>query len=123
MLEGPYSDEEIDAAVVALSDPERLTGARDTVARVAPALQAVLDRALAEGGWFAGAHEDQLGRATAQEDPVARREAVATLVVEETRLGMLVGVAVGIELARELARHPNPDEPASVVQPDPAKEN
>jgi hypothetical protein len=29
---------------------------------------------------------------------------VRTLVAEETRLGMLVGVAVGIELARELAR-------------------
>jgi hypothetical protein len=27
---------------------------------------------------------------------------VQTLVAEETRLGMLVGVAVGIELAREL---------------------
>jgi hypothetical protein len=31
---------------------------------------------------------------------------VRTLVAEETRLGMLVGVAVGIELARELAKHP-----------------
>jgi hypothetical protein len=35
---------------------------------------------------------------------------VANLVAEETRLGMLVGVAVGIELARELARHPNTTE-------------
>jgi hypothetical protein len=30
--------------------------------------------------------------------------AVRTLVAEETRLGMLVGVAVGFELARELDR-------------------
>jgi hypothetical protein len=30
--------------------------------------------------------------------------AVRTLVAEETRIGMLVGVAVGFELARELAR-------------------
>ncbi len=110
MLEGPYSDAEIDAAVEALSDPERLAGARDTVARLAPQLQTILDRALAEGGWFAAAHDDQLNRVAAETDPQARRHAVGALVAEETRLGMLVGVAVGIELARELARHPNTSE-------------
>ena len=31
-----------------------------------------------------------------------------TLLAEETRLGMLVGVAVGFELARELDRSPSP---------------
>jgi hypothetical protein len=110
VLEGPYTDDEIDAAVQALSDPERLAGARDTVARLAPQLQGVLDRALAEGGWFASAHDDQVGRAASGPDPGARRQAISALVAEETRLGMLVGVAVGIELARELARHPNPPE-------------
>lgn len=110
MLEGPYSDEEIDAAVQALGDPERLAGARDTVARLAPQLQRVLDRALVEGGWFAQAHESQVGQAASEPDPRARRDRVANLVAEETRLGMLVGVAVGIELARELARHPNTTE-------------
>lgn len=109
MLDGPYTDEEIDAAVEALSDPQRLAGARDTVVRLAPQLQRVLDQALAEGGWFAGAHEEQVGRAASEGDPEARRSAVRTLVAEETRLGMLVGVAVGIELARELAKHPEPD--------------
>jgi hypothetical protein len=33
---------------------------------------------------------------------------VQTLLAEETRLGMLVGVAVGFELARELASEPGP---------------
>ena len=33
-----------------------------------------------------------------------RLAAVRTLVAEETRLGMLVGVAVGLELAHELMR-------------------
>jgi hypothetical protein len=37
-----------------------------------------------------------------QDDPDERVLAVRTLVAEETRLGMLVGVAVGLELAREL---------------------
>jgi hypothetical protein len=106
VLEGPYSDEEIDAAVEALGHPERLAGARDTVARLAPQLQQVLDQALSEGGWFAAAHEAQVGQAASNPDPQLRRQAVSTLIEEETRLGMLVGVAVGIELARELAKHP-----------------
>jgi hypothetical protein len=111
VLEGPYSDEEIDAAVQALGDPDRMAGARDTVARLAPQLQGVLDRALNEGGWFAEAHEASVARAAGDPDPEARRRAVGALVAEETRLGMLVGVAVGIELARELARHPaSPEE-------------
>jgi hypothetical protein len=106
VLEGPYSDEEIDAAIEALSDPERLAGARDTVARLAPQLQRVLNEALADGGWFGSAHDEQIGRAANETDPETREAVVRTLVAEETRLGMLVGVAVGIELARELAKHP-----------------
>jgi hypothetical protein len=106
VLDGPYSDEEIDAAVQALGDPERLAGARDTVARLAPQLQRVLNEALADGGWFGSAHEEQVARVAGEADPEGRQAAVRALVAEETRLGMLVGVAVGIELARELAKHP-----------------
>ena len=40
----------------------------------------------------------------AGEDPDERARAVRTLVAEETRLGMLIGVAVGLELAHELRR-------------------
>jgi hypothetical protein len=35
---------------------------------------------------------------------------VRSLVAEETRLGMLVGVAVGLELAHELMRSRKPNE-------------
>jgi hypothetical protein len=110
VLEGPYSDEEIDAAVQALTIPERLAGAQDTVARFAPQLQRVLNEALVDGGWFGEAHDTQVARAAATADPDERARAVRTLVAEETRLGMMVGVAVGIELARELARHPRREE-------------
>jgi len=106
MLDRAYSDAEIDAAVAAISTPERLAGAQDGVARIAPQLQRILAEALHEGGWFAAAHEDQTARAAAEPDATERLRAVRTLVAEEARLGMLVGVAVGIELARELARHP-----------------
>lgn len=106
VLEGPYSDDEIDAAVQALCAPERIAGAQETVARVAPQLQRVLDQALSSGGWFSEAHETEVVKAAAVEAADERMRAVRTLIAEETRLGMLVGVAVGIELARELAKHP-----------------
>jgi hypothetical protein len=106
--ERTYTAEEVDAAVEALSDPERMRHAEEVITHAAPALQRVLNEALHEGGWFGGAHEEQVARAAAEEDPQARVTAVRTLVAEETRLGMLVGAAVGFELARELARtHPD----------------
>jgi hypothetical protein len=100
----PYSDSEIDAAVQSLSDPERLREAQDLVTRAAPQLQRVLATALESGGWFGSAHEEQVRAAAEPEDPGERARAVATLVAEETRVGMLVGVAVGYELAHELQR-------------------
>ncbi|MGI8512619.1 MAG: hypothetical protein ACR2NH_08310 [Solirubrobacteraceae bacterium] len=116
MLEGPYTDEEIDAAVEALQDSERLAGAQDVVTRIAPSLQRILADALEAGGWFGEAHEAEVRKAAAHEDGEERTRAVRTLIAEETRLGMLVGVAVGIELARELAKHPNGHDPEQETQ-------
>jgi hypothetical protein len=99
-----YSAEEVDAAVAALGAPERFAHAQEIVTHAAPGLQHVLNEALAEGGWFSGAHEALLSQAASSEDPEERLRAVRTLVAEETRLGMLVGVAVGLELAHELMR-------------------
>ena len=82
--------------------PGRLREAQRLVARAAPQLHRVLDEALAAGGWFGEAHEQAVAAAAGVEDPDERRQAVGTLVAEETRLGMLVGVAVGFELARTL---------------------
>jgi hypothetical protein len=98
-----YTDAELDAAIAAITDQARLREAQDLVARSAPALQRLLNHALDEGGWFAGPHEQAVREASVQDDVEARLRAVRTLVAEETRLGMLVGVAVGFELARELA--------------------
>ena len=58
-----YTDADLDAAIAAISDPERLREAQDLVARAAPALQHVLDAALAEGGWFDTAHEQAVREA------------------------------------------------------------
>jgi hypothetical protein len=97
-----FSDAELDAAVQALADRDRMRDAQDLVVRVAPQLQRVLNEALATGGWFETAHEGQIAAAARTQDEEERLAAVRTLVAEETRLGMFVGVAVGFELAREL---------------------
>ena len=104
MPAGPFTDAEIDAAVASISDPERLREAQDLVARAAPQLERVLATALESGGWFGAAHDEQVKAAADPEDPGERARAVATLVAEETRVGMLVGIAVGYELAHELQR-------------------
>lgn len=98
-----YTSEEVDAAVAALAEPERLRHAQDVVTHAAPALQRVLNAALEEGGWFGEAHHAQLAEVAGVQDRDERALAISTLVAEETRLGMLVGVSVGFELARELA--------------------
>ena len=94
------------AALEALTDPARFRQAESRVARLAPELQHVLARALAEGGWFDDAHEAQVRQIVAEPDEAERMARVRTLLAEEIRMGMLVGVAVGWELARELDRDP-----------------
>lgn len=98
----PLSDEQLDAAVAAIADPDRLREAQDLVARAAPGLQRVLAEALQDGGWFGDAHEQHVARVSAEDDPEQRLRSLRTLLAEEARLGMLVGVVVGLELAREL---------------------
>jgi hypothetical protein len=98
-----FTAEQVDAAVIALSaDPERFSHAQEIVMHAAPGLQRVLNEALEAGGWFGEAHQSQVAGVAAHEDLAERETAVRTLVAEETRLGMLVGVAVGLELARTL---------------------
>lgn len=98
-----FSDEEVEAAIAALSDPERFRAAEARVARAAPQLQRVLNEALQAGGFFE-AHESQVRKAAGDE------AAVRTLLAEETRMGMLIGVAVGWELARVLSAPPQREE-------------
>jgi hypothetical protein len=108
-----FSDAEVDAAVAALSDPGRLRDAQDVLARAAPQLQRILAEALGEGGWFGPAHEDALGQAASAEDFDDRVAALRTLIAEETRMGMLVGAALGYQLAHELDRAAGAERPAS----------
>ena len=106
MVDRAYTDAELEAAIAAITDPGRLREAQDLVARTAPGLQRVLTTALEEGGWFDLGLGQAVHEATRLDDVDERVRAVRTMVAEETRLGMLVGVAVGFELARELDRKP-----------------
>jgi hypothetical protein len=97
-----YTDAEVEAAVQKLAEPGRLEQAQRVVADNAPALQRIFDLALAEADWFGPAEQSGLRSAAGEEDPEARLSAVRTLLAEETRVSMLIGVAVGYELAHEL---------------------
>jgi hypothetical protein len=99
-----YSDAEIEAAVEALSDPGRFEEAEALVTRAAPQLQLILAQALEAGGWFAESHEAELAKVLALDGPEERGRAIRTLLAEEARMGMMVGVAVGWALAQELAQ-------------------
>jgi hypothetical protein len=103
-----FTAEQVDAAVAALSsDPDRFVHAQEIVTHAAPGLQRVLNEALSAGGWFGEAHEAQITGVADTADGPERVSALRVLIAEETRLSMLVGVAVGLELAQELYDAPD----------------
>ena len=99
-----YTDEQLEAAIDALADAERFAEAERLVSHAAPKLQRVLASALEAGGWFGESHEAELLKAATKPDSDERITAVRTLLAEEARMGMMVGVAVGWALHEELLR-------------------
>jgi hypothetical protein len=97
-----YSDEQVDDAIEAISDPEAFREVERQVARAAPKLQKILAEALGAGGWFGESHDAEVLKAATNPDEEARLVAVRTLLAEEARVGMMVGVAVGWALAERL---------------------
>jgi hypothetical protein len=97
-----YTDAEVEAAVQALAEPGRLEQAQRIVAANAPALLRIFNLTLEEAEWFGPAEQSGVRSAASHADPDERLTAVRTLLAEETRLSMLIGVAVGYELAHEL---------------------
>ena len=97
------AEEDFEAAIERLLEPERFAEAELVVAKAAPQLQKVLAAALAEGGWFSEPHEAEALKAATTPDPDERIAAVRALLAEEARMGMMVGVAVGWALREEMA--------------------
>lgn len=102
----PESDQNaaIEAILAELGEPGELSAAEGRIAAIAPSLQSTLDKALTAGGWFDEAHEGAVLKVATTPDDQARIDAVRSFVTEQTRLGMLVGVAVGWEIADRLAQ-------------------
>jgi hypothetical protein len=105
-----FTEAELEAAVDRLSDGIRLREAETHVAAAAPGLQRVLAEALAAGGWFGESHRAELERIAAIPEERKRAAEIDLLLAEETRISMMVGVAVGWALAAELGPpNPNPN--------------
>lgn len=99
----------LEAAIERLAEADRFAEAEAIVARAAPQLQQVLAAALAEGGWFGESHESESLKAATVPDTEERIAAVRTLLAEEARMGMMVGVAVGWALKEEMSGGEGPD--------------
>lgn len=99
----------LEAAIERLAEAERFAEAEAIVARAAPQLQRVLGAALTEGGWFGESHETESLRAATVPNPEERIAAVRTLLAEEARMGMMVGVAVGWALKDEMSKGEGPE--------------
>lgn len=96
-------EKQLEAAIERLLDPGKFSAAERVVAQAAPQLQKVLAAALAEGGWFGEPHEAETLKAATAPDPDERIAAVRSLLAEEARMGMMVGVAVGWALREEMS--------------------
>jgi len=102
-------EQRLEAAIERLAEADRFAEAEAIVARAAPQLQRVLATALAEGGWFGESHESASLKAATVPDPEGRIAAVRTLLAEEARMGMMVGVAVGWALKEEMSEGKAPE--------------
>lgn len=102
-------EERLEAAVERLLEAERFAEAERVVTQAAPQLQRVLAAALAEGGWFGESHDAETLRVATVPDPDERLTAVRTLLAEEARMGMMVGVAVGWALHEEMDEDRDPE--------------
>jgi hypothetical protein len=109
----PTDEEQLEAAIERLGEAGRLAEAEAVVARAAPQLQRLLAAALAEGGWFGESHEAETLKVATVPDAEQRIAAVRTLLAEEARMGMMVGVAVGWALKEELDESEHPEQGGS----------
>ena len=97
-----YTDAQVEAAIELLADPARLEEAQRMVGANAPGIQRILNEALQAADWFGSAHQAAVLEAAGKPDVDDRLTAVRTLIAEETGVAMLIGVAVGYELAHAL---------------------
>jgi hypothetical protein len=108
MADENFNQADLEAVVAELGDAAGLDAVEKRLESVAPQLQKLLDGALSAGGWFDDAHESMVLKTATQPDADQRIAEVRNFVLEQTRLGMLVGVAVGWELAERMEARRSP---------------
>lgn len=101
-MQATYTEEQVTAAVEAISNPESVQEAERVIAHAAPQIQRILGEALAAGGWFDETHDAELLKVATVPDQEERVVAVRTMLAEEARIATMIGAAVGWALAREL---------------------
>ncbi|MDO9356751.1 MAG: hypothetical protein Q7T55_23845 [Solirubrobacteraceae bacterium] len=107
---------ELEAALEALREPGRFDAAERLVGLAAPGLHRILVEAMAGGGWNSEDDAREIDKALGAADPAAAKAAVLGLLGESSRVAMLVGVAVGIELAAELDLHGQGEPPLTITR-------
>ena len=108
---------ELEAALEALREPGRFDAAERLVGLAAPGLHRILIEAMASGGWNSDDDAREIEKVLAADSPDVARAGILGLLGEQSRVAMLVGVAVGIELAAELELHTgSPEPPLAITQ-------
>lgn len=102
MNDQDFTQEDLEAIIAELGEAAGFDAIEARLDSVAPQLQKLLDGALSAGGWFDDAHESMVLKTATLPDQDQRIAELRNFVLEQTRLGMLVGVAVGWEIAERL---------------------
>ncbi len=102
-------EQRLEAAIERLLEAERFAEAEAIVARAAPQLQKVLAGGPGRGWLVRRVARGEALKAATVPDPDERIAAVRTLLAEEARMGMMVGVAVGWALKEEMSEGEGPD--------------
>ncbi|MGB0873394.1 MAG: hypothetical protein ACPGWS_04775 [Solirubrobacterales bacterium] len=102
MTDQQFSKEDLQEVIEGLGEVSGFDAIEGRLEQIAPQLQQLLDGALKAGGWFDDAHESVVLRTATVPDQEQRIAELRNFVLEQTRLGMLVGVAVGWEISERL---------------------
>lgn len=100
--------EQLEAVIAELGSEGGLDAVEARMTELAPQLQALVEQALLAGGWFDDAHESMVLKTATLPDADQRITDLRNFVLEQTRLAMLVGIAVGWEISDRSRPDPPP---------------
>jgi hypothetical protein len=93
------SERDIEAVIGEIVSESGFDAVEARMAELAPQMQGIVEQALLAGGWFDDAHESMVLKTATLPDADERITDLRNFVLEQTRLAMLVGIAVGWEIS------------------------